>query len=69
MKFPFIISFSDDGRLETVDITEANFNSTSRIEFDTLGSPDNGGYIVLQADQMTMQINVSAVTGYITITQ
>lgn len=67
--FPYIISFSNDGRLETVDITEANFNSASRIEFDTLGSPDNGGFVDLQADQMTMQISVSAVTGYITITQ
>lgn len=61
----FIINFSADSRLDEVDITNVNFNSTSQVKFDRLGSPDNGGTITLQAGGVSATITVEAVTGYI----
>lgn len=61
----FIINFSADSRLDEVDITNVNFNSTSQVQFDRLGSPDNAGTITLQAGGVSATITVEAVTGYI----
>jgi len=62
------VSFVNDGRLSKVDITNIDFNSTSTVEFDCLGSPDNGGTINLSADGSTAIITIEPVTGYISIT-
>lgn len=65
--FKYIVNFSSDGRLSKVDITDVVFNSGEVVEFDYLGSPDNGGVITLQADGTTVTIIVEAVTGFISI--
>ena len=61
----FIVNFSADSRLDEVDITNVNFNSTSQVQFDRLGSPDNAGTVTLQAGGATATITVEAETGYI----
>jgi prepilin-type N-terminal cleavage/methylation domain-containing protein len=65
--FYYIVDFKNDGRLSKVDITNVNFNSTDRVKFDCLGSPDNGGTISLNAGGPTATITVEPVTGFITI--
>jgi len=72
--FPYEINFSTDGRLDKVDIVDADFDTTSEVKFDYLGSPYNGsdghlnsGVISLQAGGTTTTVTVEAVTGFISI--
>ena len=65
--FDYVIDFRSDSRLDKVDIANVDFNSGESVEFDYLGSPDNGGVIDLQADETTVTIIVEAVTGFISI--
>ncbi len=65
--FNYTIDFKNDSRLNKVDITNVDFNSTDRVTFDCLGSPDNGGTISLNANGPTATITVEPVTGYISI--
>lgn len=64
--FPYEINFQNDGRLSKVDITNVSF-AGSKVTFDCLGSPDNGGTVILQADGATKTITVEPVTGFISI--
>jgi len=64
--FDYVIDFGNEG-LDRVDITDVDFNGTSRIQFDYLGSPDNGGTVSMQAGGITAMISVEPVTGYISI--
>jgi prepilin-type N-terminal cleavage/methylation domain-containing protein len=73
--FGYIVDFRNDGRLNKVDIVDADFDSTSVIKFDYLGSPYNGGgnplnrgVINLQAGGTTIMVTVEPVTGFISIT-
>jgi len=63
--FNYIMSFPNDSRLNRVNVTNVDFNTTQRVQFDCLGSPDNGGTINLQAGDMTATITVEPVTGFI----
>ena len=65
--FQYVMNFNNDSRLSKVDIAGVDFGGSSRIEFDYMGSPNNGGVISLQAGETTATINVEPVTGYITI--
>jgi prepilin-type N-terminal cleavage/methylation domain-containing protein len=65
--FDYIIDFQNDSRLNKVNIADADFDSTSSVQFDCLGSPDNGGTISLQAGSMTMIVRVEPITGYIRV--
>ena len=74
--FQYIVNFSNDSRLDKVDISAVSFDGTSRIEFDYLGSPYSGagttnplnsGVISLQAGGTAMTITVEPVTGFISI--
>ena len=74
--FQYIVNFSTDSRLSIVDIADVNFDATSAIKFDYLGSPLNGngsplnnGVITLQAADVTSTITVEPVTGFILITE
>lgn len=71
--FDYIMDFRNS-RLDKVDITEADFDSTATVKFNYLGSPLNGsdgdlnsGSVTVQAGGQSMTVNVAAVTGYITI--
>jgi len=72
--FNYIIDFQNDGRLKKVDIINVDFDTTSKVTFDYLGSPYNGnstplnnGIISLQAGGATTTVMVEPVTGYISI--
>ena len=72
--FNYVIDFQNDGRLKKVDIVSVDFDSTSEVKFDYLGSPYNGsstplnnGVINLQAGSTTSTITVEPVTGYVSI--
>ncbi len=72
--FDYIVDFRNDSRLSKVDIDDVNFDATSEIKFDYLGSPYNGlnnplnnGVISLRAGQLTASINIEPVTGFISI--
>ncbi|MBN2590241.1 MAG: GspH/FimT family pseudopilin [Sedimentisphaerales bacterium] len=68
--FDYVMNFTNDSRLGKVDITNVNFDSTSTVEFDCLGSPvdlNNTGTITISANGITAIISVEPVTGYISI--
>lgn len=72
--FDYVIDFRNNSRLNKVDITQVDFDSTAQVEFDYLGGVYNGsggalnsGEVRLQAGSHSMTINVAPVTGYITI--
>jgi len=72
--FDYVINFQNDGRLNKVDIVDADFDATSEVKFDYLGSPYNGsdsplnsGVISLQAGGTTTTVRVEAVTGFVSI--
>jgi len=65
--FDYIVDFQNDGRLSRVDIVWANFNATADVTFDSLGSPDNGGMVTLQANGTAVVITVEPITGYVSI--
>lgn len=73
----YIVNFQSDGRLDRVDIVDANFDLTSGVGFDYLGSPYSGsslgdsplnnGVVTLQASGVTKTVNVEPVTGFVSI--
>lgn len=72
----FSFDFDADSRLNRVEITDADIDGVATITFDYLGSPYSGsgtttplnsGVVTLQADTITMTVNVEPVTGYITV--
>jgi prepilin-type N-terminal cleavage/methylation domain-containing protein len=72
--FDYIVNFQSDRRLSKVDIESVNFDATSEVKFDYLGSPYNGadnplnsGVISLRAGQMTATVNIEPITGFISI--
>ena len=64
--FYYIMNFQNDSRLSKVDITAVSFTN-SKVQFDCLGSPDNGGTINLNANGPAATITVEPVTGFISI--
>ena len=65
----FVVNFAADSRIERVDIYDVDFDGTSRIEFDYLGSPDNGGSVTLRADGVEIIISVANITGFVTVSE
>jgi len=72
--FDYTINFLNDSRLDRVDIVDADFDGTSEVKFDYLGSPYDGdgnplnsGQVSLQAGTNTIQVNVEPVTGFVSI--
>ena len=65
--FNYEIDFLNDSRLNRVDIMNVDFNMTSSVQFECLGSPDNGGTVIIQAGGATKTITVEPVTGFISI--
>ncbi len=65
----YIVNFRTDSRLSRVDIVDVDFDSSSEVTFNYLGSPvnDNGGFIRLGADGAGMKVNVEPITGFISI--
>ena len=64
--FSYIVNFPNESRLRKVEITSVSFTN-DKVGFDCLGSPDDGGTIIINADGITATISVEPVTGYISI--
>ena len=74
--FDYVVSFSSDSRVGSVEIYDADFDGTNSIKFDYLGSPYDGsggalnsGSVVLRSGSSSLTVNVEPVTGYISITE
>jgi type II secretion system protein H len=72
--FDYVVDFRNESRLDKVDIVDVDFDATSEVKFDYLGSPYNGGnsplnsgVISLQAGGSTVTVNVEPVTGFISV--
>lgn len=65
--FSYVMNFSNDKRLGKVDISNVDFNGDSTVEFDCLGSPNNGGTITIESEGTIATIKVEPVTGYVSI--
>ena len=70
----YVVNFQNDCRLDQVNIANANFDGTSKVTFDYLGSPYNGsgsplnsGVITLQSGSVTRTVSVEPVTGFISV--
>ena len=73
-KKPYVVDFASDARLDRVEITAVNFDSTNTVKFNYLGSPFNGGdtdlnsgTVTLQAAGLTRTVTVEPVTGFISV--
>jgi prepilin-type N-terminal cleavage/methylation domain-containing protein len=66
--FDYVMDFANEERLNRVTIDSVNFNSTNEVEFDCLGSPNQGGTVTLGANGEAITVNVEPVTGFVTIT-
>ncbi|UCF00057.1 MAG: GspH/FimT family pseudopilin [Planctomycetota bacterium] len=71
--FDYVIDLQAAG-LDKVDIVKVNFDTTTTIQFDYVGSPNNGdgnalnnGVITLQAGGVTTTVSVEPVTGFILV--
>lgn len=64
----YITNFTTDGRFSGVNLGTVNFNSSTTIEFDALGTPSSGGTIDLQGpDGLVYRVTVAPLTGRVTI--
>ncbi|MCK4887190.1 MAG: GspH/FimT family pseudopilin [Planctomycetes bacterium] len=61
----YIEQFGGTSRLSKVEISDADFDGADSVTFDSIGCPDNGGTVTLTAGDNTIDVNVEAVTGYI----
>jgi prepilin-type N-terminal cleavage/methylation domain-containing protein len=75
--FTYVVDFANDPRFAQVNIESVNFDSTSEIKFDYLGTPRvvaggvevdlvNPGVITLTRGSMTWTVSIEPVTGVIT---
>ncbi len=70
--FNYVVDFQNEGRLDRVDIVDADFNGNATVKFDYLGmpwdaadTPLNNGVVTLEAGGDTWIVRVEAVTGFI----
>ncbi len=66
-KASFTVDLPSSRGTEKVEILSADFGGQYHVTFDSLGSPDNGGEVVLEADGHTYRIIVAPVTGKISV--
>lgn len=61
------MDFDEDSRFDGIDIVSADFNGSSTLEFDDLGTPSSGGTIRLQFEGYLYEITVAPFTGRVTV--
>lgn len=66
-KRDFVMSFPATNGLDRVQILSASFNGASSLTFDPLGAPQQGGQVTVGADGYSYRVNVSPVTGKMTV--
>ncbi len=66
----YIVDFDEDTRFSEVTLFSGSFGTgNSYIEFDPLGSPDNGGTIVVRLRDKEYTITVAEFTGRVTVAE
>ena len=63
----FEVDFDQDSRFRGVEIVSADFNGSPVLEFDDLGTPVQGGDVVLEYDNQRFRITVAGFTGRVTV--
>jgi type II secretion system protein H len=66
-KGAFQVRYPTSRGLEKVEVISANFGGASTVTFDSLGSPDRGGQVVVSADGHDYTVTVAPVTGKIDV--
>ena len=61
------MDFDEDSRFSGIDIVSVDFNGSSTLEFDDLGTPTSGGTIRLQFEDHLYEITVAPFTGRVTV--
>lgn len=64
----YIVRFGEQSRFDGVDIVSVTF-SNETITFDDLGAPSEGGQVVLSAGGQSYTVEVTPLTGRITVTE
>jgi prepilin-type N-terminal cleavage/methylation domain-containing protein len=65
---PYAVNFKADSRVSQVNIDSVSF-AGSEVDFDSVGSPNSGGQIVLKAGGKTVTVSVEAGTGFISVSK
>ena len=68
-KWDFRVPFRTTRGTEQVDLMTATFNGQPTLTFDTLGAPVQGGSLSLGAQGYSYRLDVSPVTGKISVTR
>jgi len=71
-KGPYVVSFTKMNEFAALRLDSAKFGPgpdvfSKVVEFDTIGAPDQGGTVVVQASMYMYEISVAAVTGKVTV--
>jgi len=66
-KRDFTVEFPNERGLQKVEVLSADFGGNDKVTFDSLGSPSNGGSVMLGADGHTYRVDVAPVTGRIQV--
>lgn len=64
----FVVRFGASTQFGQVDIVSTSFTN-NRISFDDLGAPSEGGTVVLAAGSQAFTVEVTPLTGRITVTE
>ena len=67
-KSDYVVNFSTLGGFEHLNIVSANFNGSSSVSFDSLGSPVSAGEVTVQAGPHIYRVDVAAATGRVSVT-
>ena len=60
-------NYRSDGRFKGVDLVQAAFPQGAKAGFNSIGSPDGGGTVILELNQARKTITVDAGTGRVRI--
>jgi len=63
----YVVDFRTRGNFEQLDLVSASFNSGASVIFDELGSPDAGGSVTVVGGSQTYRIDVTSVTGAVSV--
>ena len=64
----YLVDMRSQHGFEQLDIVSVSFEGSTTVTFDELGSPDNGGSITVRGGSEVYRIDVSPVTGTVTVT-
>jgi len=63
----YLVDFATSEGFDQCDLASANFEGDQTVVFDELGAPDAGGSVTVLGGSQTYRIDVSSVTGTVTV--